>query len=264
MLADSHCHIHLLPDYPACIESTLAEAKAADLHWLLNVGTSLEDMPELIKLAAYDPVYISAGVHPNEQPGVVFSEEILLKAVNSHPKVIAIGETGLDYYRQDNNTEDLSWQRDRFITHMQVAKLAQKPLIIHSRQARQDTIDLLRSEQASVVGGVMHCFTEDWAMAQAALDLGFYISFSGIVTFKNAHELQEVAQKVPLNRMLIETDCPYLAPIPFRGKPNQPAYVKYTAAFIAELRGLDFETLAEATTQNFMDLFGAQINKLSV
>jgi TatD DNase family protein len=255
MLVDSHCHIHLLPDYPACTEEALAAAKANDVQWFLNVGVSLEDMPELIKLAAFEPVYISAGVHPNEQPGVVFTEQVLIEAMNSHPKVIAIGETGLDYYRQDNEEKDLSWQRDRFVTHMNVAKQLHKPLIIHSRHARKDTIDLLRSENAREVGGVMHCFTEDWDMAKKAIDLGFYISFSGIVTFKAATELQEVARQMPLDRILIETDCPYLAPVPFRGKTNQPAYVKHTAEFMANLRGESFEEFAEQTTENFRRLF---------
>jgi len=255
MLTDSHCHIHMLPDYPACIAATLAAAKANDLKWLLNVGVSLEDMPELLKLAEYDPIYISAGVHPNEHPGVVYTKEVLLEAALSHPKLIAIGETGLDYYRQDSEKEDLSWQRERFVTHIEVAKQVNKPLIIHSRHARQDTIEVLRHESASEVGGVMHCFTEDWDMAQKALDLGFYISFSGIVTFKNAVDLQEIAKKVPLDRMLIETDCPYLAPVPFRGKTNQPAYVKHTAEFIAQLRGISFEAFSQATGENFFRLF---------
>lgn len=255
MLYDSHCHIHLLPDYPACTEAAIDAAKANDVQWLLNVGVSLEDMPELIKLASHDAVYISAGVHPNEHPGHVYTEEVLLAAANLHPKIIAIGETGLDYYRQDNEEQDLSWQRERFVTHISVARQVNKPLIIHSRHARQDTIDLLRSENARESGGVMHCFTEDWDMAQKALDLGFYISFSGIITFKNAIELQDVAKKVPLDRIFIETDCPYLAPVPFRGKPNQPAYVKHTAEFIANLRGISFEKFAAQTTHNFLSLF---------
>lgn len=258
MLYDSHCHIHLLPNYPECIDSTLAAAKANDLVWLLNVGISLDDMPELLKLAEYEPVYISAGVHPNEKPGEIFSHEVLLAAVNAHPKVIAIGETGLDYYRQDNESQDLSWQRERFVTHIDVAKQAQKPLIIHSRHAREDTIDVLRTEKASDVGGVMHCFTEDWDMAKKAIDLGFYISFSGIVTFKNAIELQDVARRVPLDYLLIETDCPYLAPVPFRGKPNQPAYVRHTAEFLAELRGISFEEFSEQTSKNFKHCFKIQ------
>lgn len=255
MLADSHCHIHLLPDYPACTQAALDAAKANGVKWLLNVGTTLVDMPELIKLAAYEPVYISAGVHPNEDPGVVYTEEVLTEAVLSHPKIIAIGETGLDYYRQDDQQDDLTWQRERFITHMNVAKKTKKPLIIHSRHARIDTIDLLTSENADQVGGVMHCFTEDWDMAKKALDLGFYISISGIVTFKNAVELQEVAKKVPLDRLLIETDCPYLAPVPYRGKPNQPAYVKHTAEFIATSRSIEYEVFSESTTRNFERLF---------
>jgi TatD DNase family protein len=255
MLYDSHCHIHLLPNYPECIEATLLAAKANGLKWLLNVGVSLEDMPELLKLAEYDPVYISAGVHPNEQPSVVYTEAVLIEAVSSHPKVIAVGETGLDYYRQDNEQQDLSWQRDRFVTHIHVAQKLKKPLIIHSRHARADTIDVLRSEHAQDVGGVMHCFTEDWDMAKKAIDLGFYISFSGIVTFKTATDLQDIAKRIPLDRILIETDCPYLAPVPFRGKTNQPAYVKHTAEFIAQLRGIDFEEFAGATSQNFLQLF---------
>lgn len=255
MLVDSHCHIHLLPDYPACVEAVLAQAHDHGVEWMLNVGVSLEDMPELINLAAFDAVYISAGVHPNEQPGIVYSEETLIAAATSHPKIIAIGETGLDYYRQDDSTQDLSWQRERFITHMSVAKKLNKPLIIHSRQARQDTISLLRQENARDVGGVMHCFTEDWEMAKQALDLGFYISFSGIVTFKTATELQDVAKKVPLDRIFIETDCPYLAPVPFRGKTNQPAYVKYTAEFLAGLRGESVEEFSRQSSENFKALF---------
>jgi TatD DNase family protein len=254
MLYDSHCHIHLLPDYPACIETVLAAAKANDIHWLLNVGTTLADMPELRKLADFEPVYISAGIHPNEEPGVVTPEEVLMQAVQSHPKVIAIGETGLDYYRQNENEEDLTWQKNRFVTHIDVAKKVNKPLIIHSRHARKDTIDILRAQNARDVGGVMHCFTEDWDMAEKALDLGFYVSLSGIVTFKNAVELQDIAKRLPLDRILIETDCPYLAPVPFRGKPNQPAYVKHTAEFIAELRGISFDVFAEQTTANFRRL----------
>lgn len=255
MLYDSHCHIHMLPDYPACVGSTLAAAESNGVHWLLNVATLLEDLPELMKLAEHEPVYISIGVHPNEHPGVQYSKDILVESALSHPKLIAIGETGLDYYRQDDEAQDLSWQRERFITHIAAAKEVNKPLIIHSRHAREDTIALMKQENATQVGGVMHCFTEDWDMAQKAMDLGFYISFSGIVTFKNAIELQEVCKKVPLDRILIETDCPYLAPVPFRGKPNQPAYVKHTAEFIAQLRGLPFEEFAEATTSNFKRLF---------
>lgn len=252
-LVDSHCHIDWLPkahDVP--IPELMQAATDAGVSHFLCVAITIEDFPNMCKtVAGYDNVYISAGLHPNE---VVDHEPTVAELVelSKTPKVVVIGETGLDYFRTESET---SWQQQRFRTHIQAARQVKMPIIIHSRQARDDTIMIMKEEKADEVGGVMHCFTEDWAMAQRALDLGFYISFSGIVTFKNAKEIQEVAQKVPLDRMLIETDCPYLAPMPFRGKPNQPAYVRYVAEAIAELRGITIEEVAEKSTANFFNLF---------
>lgn len=200
---------------------------------------------------AHEQVSASVGLHPNEQDGHDPDIEELL-AHAQHPGVIAIGETGLDYFRSEG---DLEWQRDRFRRHIAAARRCGKPLIIHSRDAKEDTLSILAEESASEVGGVMHCFTGDWDMAQRAMELNFYISFSGIVTFKTAQVLQEVAGKMPADRMLVETDCPYLAPVPHRGKPNQPAYVRHVAEFIAELRGETYEQVASVTTDNFRTLF---------
>jgi TatD DNase family protein len=190
-------------------------------------------------------------VHPNDrdrhEPG---AQELVERAAD--PKVVAIGETGLDYYRSDG---DLAWQRERFRTHIRAAGRCRKPLIIHTRAAKQDTIQIMREEGAGSAGGVMHCFTEDWPMAQRALDMGFYISFSGIITFKNAADLREVVKQVPLEQLLIETDAPYLAPVPHRGKSNQPRYVRHVAECVAELRGLTVEQVAELTRQNFYRCF---------
>jgi TatD DNase family protein len=190
-------------------------------------------------------------LHPNEQVEREPSAADLI-ALAQDKKIVAIGETGLDYFRSTGETE---WQRERFRQHIRAAKETGKPLIVHSRQAKEDTIKVLREENVASVGGVLHCFTEDMAMATDAMDLNFYISFSGIVTFNSAKEIQYVAQHMPLERMLIETDSPYLAPIPHRGKPNEPAYVRYVAEFIAKLRGIDVEEVAEKTTDNFFRLF---------
>jgi TatD DNase family protein len=218
----------------------------------LCVSVNLADFPNVLQLAVeHDELYASVGVHPDYEDVEEPTVDGLCKLAG-HPKVIAIGETGLDYYRL---TGDLSWQRERFRTHIQAAKIARKPLIIHTRSASEDTIRLMQEENAAAVGGVMHCFTESWEVAQSALDLGFYISFSGIVTFKNAKAIQEVAQKVPLDRMLIETDAPYLAPVPYRGKTNQPGWVKNVAEVIAQLRGCTIDEVAENTTANFERLF---------
>lgn len=253
MLVDTHCHLHLMDSYPGSRDDIIKAAREAGVSQFLNVATSLDEMPALDSIACLDNFYISAGVHPNEVPGQAIPREALVEAA-LHDKVIAIGETGLDYYRQDKES-DLSWQHERFAMHIDVAKSLHKPLIIHTRHAQVDTIAMMRAHEASSCGGIMHCFTENWDMAKQALDLGFYISFSGIVTFKSAHEIQEVALKTPIDRVLIETDCPYLAPVPFRGKPNQPAYVRHTAEFIAALRGISFEDFARHTTQNFNQLF---------
>jgi TatD DNase family protein len=253
-LIDSHCHLNMLDldRFEGSLQRVIDEANQKNVTTLLTVSVDLADHAELVKIAqTYPNVYISAGTHPNEHPNDTIDSKILESAAQ-HPKVIAIGETGLDYYRSQG---DMTWQKERFIQHISVAKCTQKPLIIHTRMAKEDTLSLLREEGASDVGGVMHCFTEDWETAKQALDLGFYISFSGIVTFKNAVELQEVAKKVPLSRMLVETDSPYLAPIPHRGKPNCPAYVYYVAEYIASLRNVSIETIAKETTHNFLTLF---------
>lgn len=254
MLVDSHCHLDRLDLAPfgGSIEGALAAALEQDIGHFLCVSINLEDYPAMLAIAeSHDQVTASVGLHPNEQgghdPGI--SELVELAR---HPKVVAIGETGLDYFRSEG---DLGWQRDRFRRHIAAAKQSGKPLIIHSRDAKEDTLAILAEEGASEAGGVMHCFTGDWDMAQRAMDMNFYISFSGIVTFKSAQELQEIAQKMPAERMLVETDSPYLAPVPHRGKPNQPAYVRHVAEFIATLRGESYETVAAVTTQNFKTLF---------
>ena len=218
----------------------------------LCVSVTLDKFPEVLKLAElYDNFYASVGVHPDyediEEPSVG-----ALVSLAQHPKIVAIGETGLDYFRL---TGDLEWQRERFRTHIRAAILANKPLIIHTRSAAEDTIRIMREEGANKVGGVMHCFTENLEVALQAIELGFYISFSGIVTFKNATQIKEVAQAIPLDKILVETDSPYLAPVPFRGKTNQPAYVKYVAQEIANLRGISLDAVMQATTQNFFTLF---------
>lgn len=253
MLVDTHCHIHLLENYPDNLDDILKAADDNGVKAFLCVAISLNDMPDLKQIAEHDNVYISAGVHPNEAPKEPINIDALMREA-THEKVIAIGETGLDYYRQEEG-DDIRWQQERFIAHIDMARVLQKPLIIHTRNAKDDTIEMMRAHHADEACGIMHCFTEDWEMAKKALDLGFYISFSGIVTFKSATIIQEVAKKMPADRILLETDCPYLAPVPFRGKPNQPAYVKHTAEFMAELRGVSFETIAEQTTRNFHTLF---------
>jgi len=219
---------------------------------MLCVSIDMESYPKMLSLVErYDQISISAGVHPNEEDRHEPEPDELVNLA-AHPKNVAIGETGLDYFRSSG---ELDWQRKRFRTHIAAAKACKKPLIIHSRAAREDSIQIMQEEGARDVGGVMHCFTEDWDMAKQALDLGFYISFSGIITFKSAAELREVSKKVPLDRILIETDAPYLAPVPHRGKPNYPAYVGHVAECVAENRGMDREEFAQATRDNFYRLF---------
>ena len=257
-LVDSHCHINFEP-LADKLPELLTNAAAHDVAYMLCVSVNLEDFPEVLALAnAYAHIFASAGVHPNSQEGEEPDVSTLVKLAGD-PKVVAIGETGLDYFR---STGDLEWQRDRFRVHIAAAHESHKPLIIHTRDAADDTMRILREERAKNVGGVMHCFAEDWRIAQQALDIGFYISFSGIVTFRSATAIQEVAQKAPLDRILVETDCPYLAPVPHRGKTNEPAFVRHTAEFVAELRNMPVEDLAAATTRNFFDLFSdARLNQ---
>jgi TatD DNase family protein len=255
MLVDSHCHINF-PELADKLDATLALMRENQVSHALCVSVTLEDFPQVRALAeGYGNIYASVGVHP-DYPDVPLVTEKELIVLAAHPKVIAIGETGLDYYRIKG---ELEWQRDRFRTHIRAARGCGKPLIIHMRDAGPDTLRILREEGAREVGGVMHCFTGTWDEAQAAMDLGFRISFSGIVTFKNALALKEVARQVPLERMLIETDSPYLAPVPFRGKLNQPGLVKHVAEEIARLKAVPFTQVAETTTRNFFELFkGAQ------
>jgi TatD DNase family protein len=254
MFIDSHCHLDRidLAPYQNDFKLFMQEAENSKIDQMLCIAIDLESYPNMVELVKdYPSISLSVGVHPNVQEGKDPSVEELI-ALGENPKVIAIGETGLDYFRSEG---DLEWQHQRFRNHIQAAKKLSKPLIIHTREAGHDSLDDLASEGADEVGGIIHCFTEDWDYAKKALDLGFYISFSGIVTFKNAQKIKEVAKKVPADRFLIETDSPYLAPVPFRGKPNYPTYVPYVAEHIAELRNISVEEVAQLSSDNFKTLF---------
>lgn len=253
-LTDSHCHLDQLDltMHNGKLSDALAFAEKEGVKHFLCVCITLNDFPHMMEIIRpYANVSASVGLHPNEIVDHEPSTADLISLAQNE-KVIAIGETGLDYFRSQGDTE---WQRQRFRHHIEAAKQTKKPLIVHSRQAKNDTLDILEKENAASIGGVLHCFTEDMAMATKAMEFNFYISFSGIVTFNNAKEIQYVAQHMPLERMLIETDSPYLAPVPYRGKTNQPAYVRYVAEFIAKLRGIDVNEVAEQTTKNFFKLF---------
>jgi len=253
-LIDSHCHLNMLnlEKYDGDLTCLIEAAEQQNVKKMLCIGVDLEHAQEVIDIAQkYEHVYASVGVHPSEKCKVEPDIETL-KRFAMQNKVVAIGETGLDYYYNDSG---LDIMRDRFRRHIQLARELKKPLIIHSRDAREDTIKILQEENAKEVRGVMHCFTENWEMAQQAMALDFYISFSGIVTFKNAKNVQEVAEKVPLEKMLIETDAPYLTPDPYRGKPNEPQYVRFVAKKIAELKNISEEQVIATTTQNCCDLF---------
>lgn len=253
---DSHCHLNMLDltAYQGDLGALIEQAKRVGVEHILCVGVDLEHAQEVLDIAErFDNVSASVGVHPSEK--IQVSRADLLQFAE-HPKVVAMGETGLDYHYNDSGLEE---QRERFRLHIELAKTLKKPLIIHSRDAREDTIRILKEENAQSIGGVMHCFTESWEMAEQALALNFYISFSGIVTFKNAVEVAEVAKKVPLERILIETDAPYLTPVPHRGKkPNEPQYVCLVAERIAQLKTLSVKQVAEQTTANFFALFNPQ------
>jgi TatD DNase family protein len=230
----------------------LERARANHVEYMLCVSVSLEAYPEVLALAEQNQnIFASVGVHPNEQSGLDPTAEQLIRLAQ-HERVVAIGETGLDYFRCEG---DMHWQQQRFRNHIAAARSVNKPLIVHTRDAAEDTLRILEEEGAEQCGGVMHCFVESWDIAQRALDLGFYISFSGIVTFKNAADLREVAAKVPMDKILIETDSPYLAPVPYRGKSNEPAYVYHVAECLAEIRGCTVEELGATTTGNFFRLF---------
>ena len=250
-LVDSHCHLNFEP-LDAELDAVLARARGNGISHMLCVSVTLEKLPQIQSITdKYSYIFSSVGVHPNEQEGRDPEADELVELARA-PRVVAIGETGLDYYRSQG---DMRWQQDRFRRHIQAARICRKPLIIHTREAAADTIAIMREENAADIGGVMHCFTESWDMARDAMAMGFYVSFSGIVTFANAKALREVATQVPDDRLLIETDSPYLAPVPYRGKTNEPAYVKHVAERLAEVRGTTFEHVAEVTTNNFFKLF---------
>ncbi|MBV8624877.1 MAG: TatD family hydrolase [Herbaspirillum sp.] len=256
MYIDSHCHINF-PDLAARLPEIFGKMAENQVSHALCVSVDLPDFPQVLALAEqYPNVYASVGVHPDYEDTPEPSVEELVRLAD-HPRIIAIGETGLDYYRLQG---DLEWQRERFRVHIRASRATGKPLIIHTRSASEDTIRILREEGASPeaggVAGVMHCFTESQEVADAAIELGFYISFSGIVTFKSAKDLQQVARTIPLERMLIETDSPYLAPVPYRGKTNEPGYVRHVGEFIADLRGIPAAEVARQTSDNFFKLFG--------
>jgi TatD DNase family protein len=253
MFVDSHCHL-AFPELSGDLPGVLARMRSAGVEAALSVCTTLPEFPAVLASAAgHDNIYASVGVHPDSTGTPEPSVEALVDLAR-HAKVVAIGETGLDYYRLP---EPLDWQRERFRVHIRAARACRKPLIIHTRSAAVDTLRIMREEGAAEVGGVMHCFTESEEVARHALDLGFYISFSGIVTFKSARELQATAAIVPLDRLLIETDSPYLAPVPHRGKSNEPAFVPHVAAKLAELRNVEVDAIGSATTANFYSLFNA-------
>ena len=249
MLIDSHCHLNF-PDLAQRLPEVLSNMAEAGVDKAIAISVSRQSFEEVHAIAQdYPNIYATAGIHPDDPEAEEFSLEELLERA-ARPKVVAIGETGLDYHWCKG---DLAWQHQRFALHIEAANRSGLPLIVHTRDAAEDTMRLLREHQAHA--GVIHCFTEDVRIAKLALDLGFYISFSGIVTFKNAKSIQEAAQYVPLDRMLVETDAPFLAPVPKRGKPNEPAYVRHTAEFVAQLRGDSLENIAAATTDNFFKLF---------
>lgn len=254
MLIDSHCHLDRidLKPYEDDFSCFMTAAKANQLEHLLCIAIDLESYPAMLDLVLNFPeISLTVGVHPNvkecKDPSV--DELVALGKLN---KVVGIGETGLDYFRSEG---DLSWQHQRFRNHIRAAKILKKPLIIHTREAKIDTLKILKDEGAEEIGGIIHCFTEDWEFAQKALDLNFYISFSGIITFNNATTIRDVVKKIPSDKFLIETDSPYLAPVPFRGRPNYPLYVRYVAEQIAELRGITVNKVADITTNNFYNLF---------
>ncbi|MFO1214884.1 MAG: TatD family hydrolase [Burkholderiaceae bacterium] len=255
MFVDSHCHL-TFPELLGRIDDVRAAMRAAQVDRALCICTTLEEFPAVHALAtAHDNLWASAGVHPDNE-GVCEPDVEELLRLAALPRVVAIGETGLDYYRLNGRSvQQMEWQRERFRVHIRAAQATGLPLVVHTRSASQDTLEILRQEGGGRVRGVFHCFTETQQVADAALEMGFHISFSGILTFKNAEDLRQVAARVPLDRCLIETDSPYLAPVPYRGKPNQPAYVPYVAAELARLKGCDVAQIARATSDNFEALF---------
>ena len=259
-LVDSHCHLDF-PQFDGRIDEILQNAARADLVHALCIATSWENREAVLALARAHPgLSASTGVHPTTTGGHEPSVEELVEAA-ADPLVVALGETGLDYFRTEipegaSPLTVLDWQHERFENHIEASRVTGLPLIIHTRAAADDTMEKLERLAPREAGGVMHCFAEDWDVARRALDIGYHVSFSGIVTFKSAKAIQEVAKRAPLDRILVETDAPYLAPVPHRGRTNEPAFTSHTARFVAELRGMDYEALCEATTENFFELFG--------
>lgn len=259
MIVDSHCHLNILPEEQVgSVEEVIAHAVENGVERMMCVAINPEQWHEVLAIAEQHPeVYATIGVHPCEEPSVQVSDEALIEAA-SHPKVLAIGEIGLDYYHFEADS-DMSWQHDRLRQQVRIAKQLGKPVVIHTRNSTPDCLRILQEEGAEEVGGIMHCFVEDLETADQAMAMGFYVSFSGIVTFKNAKALKEVAKAVPLDKMLVETDSPYLAPVPYRGKTNQPAYTRFVVEEIANLKGIAPKTVAEATTENFCRLMNRKI-----
>jgi TatD DNase family protein len=257
MFVDSHCHLNF-PDYAERMDEVLAEMAQAQVDRALCISTTLETFDAVHQLAMqHNNLWATVGVHPDNE-GVQEPDFDTLVALAQRPRVVGIGETGLDYYRLgDRSVADMHWQRERFRVHIRASRQTGLPMVIHTRSSSEDTLQIMREEQAHLAGGVFHCFTETQAVAKAGLDMGFYISFSGILTFKNAADLREVAAYVPLDRCLIETDSPYLAPVPYRGKTNTPAYVPHVAKQLAHIKGLSVEEVAHATSRNFETLFTA-------
>lgn len=254
MLIDSHCHLDRidLAPYENDFSCFMNEATNSQIEHLLCIAIDLEAYPAMLSLIdGFSQISATVGVHPNTQDCHDPSVDELV-TLGQNKRVIGIGETGLDYFRSEG---DLEWQQQRFRNHIRAAKSLKKPLIIHTREAKEDTLRILAEENAGEIGGIIHCFTEDWVFAQKAMDLNFYISFSGIVTFNNAKEIKDTAKRMPTNRFLIETDSPYLAPVPFRGRTNYPTYVRYVAEHIAELRGTTVNKIADLSTENFYTLF---------
>jgi TatD DNase family protein len=264
LYVDSHCHLDF-PELGSQIDAVLDRMRANAVDRALCVSVTLEDFPRVLALAQAHPnLYASVGVHP-DYPDTLEPDVETLVRLAGEPKVIATGETGLDYYRTEGDPAAVcGWQRDRFRVHIRAARISRRPLIIHTRSAADDTLAIMREEGADDIGGVMHCFTETWEVARAALDLGFHISLSGIVTFRNAESLREVARKMPLDRLLIETDAPFLAPVPHRGKLNEPGFVRHVGEFLATLRGLSPESIARTTTENFYKCFNVLESEVAV
>lgn len=256
MLVDSHCHLDF-PELFDRLDQVIDSMKNARVAAALCIGVSLEGLPRIMGMAeTHKNIFATAGVHPEHREGTEPDVETLAR-LGSHERVLGIGETGLDYYWHKDRPE---WQRERFRVHIRAAREIDKPLIIHTREAAEDTLRIMREEGAQEVGGVMHCFTETLAVAEEALSLGFHISFSGIVTFKNAKQIKEVARAMPIDKILVETDAPYLAPVPYRGKANEPAYVRYVAEEIAAIKEMGIPEIERATSENFCRLFKTRID----